>query len=80
MALEIKLKTTQRERCGVGRRNNMCKRRKLQSPVRKVLLQKHKGLTREEFDVPGFSFWILSKCRGEAEKAEGELAWTAGPE
>lgn len=57
----------------------MCERRRLQSPVREVLFQKQGGLKWEGFDVPGFiSFWILPKRRGEAEKAEGELAWTAG--
>lgn len=57
----------------------MCERRRLQSPVTEVLFQKQGGLKWEGFDAPGFiSFWILPQGRGEAEKAEGELAWTAG--
>lgn len=48
--------------------------------MREALFQKLGGLKWEGFDVPGFSFWTLPKGRGEAEKAEGELAWTAGTE
>lgn len=67
MALEIRLKAFTKQREGWGGKEEVGKNRGLQSPVREVLLQKHRGLRQEGLDVPGFSFGFYPKCSGEAE-------------